>query len=289
MDLYEKLSAERKQAQQDGKFPEWTTTGSYQMFKDKYEYKTDGLKEQLERIAGTLSTHAVPFIPESHPLYETITTNHGDNWRDCFFSIMWKNDFQPSTPVLANTGTDRGMSVSCSGQHIGDSVTSFYEGAHETAMLSKLGFGTSCYLGDVRGRGESISTGGKADGTAHPKKLLQETANRVSQGGVRRGSVALYLETTHPDFEEWAEDLQKNPQGQNIGWCYKNKEIEELWSYIDSPDESAAHKRFAKVLKTRLTRGKGYIWKPDTVVEHMNKYTPWYTEYGWSNQASNLC
>jgi ribonucleoside-diphosphate reductase alpha chain len=286
LDLYEKLSEARKQAVLDGKFPEWTTTGSYQMFKENYEYEVDGLKEQLQRISKTLSKYAVPFIPETHPLYKTITENHGSNWEECFFSIQWNNDFQASTPALANTGTNRGMSVSCSGGYVGDAVVDFYEANTEAAMLSKMGFGTSYYLGDVRERGAKISTGGIADGTDHPKRLLQETARRVSQGGVRRGSVATYLPVTHPDFEEWSEDLQRNPQGQNIGWNYYDDEIQALKDGLFDPDNSPAHKRSAKVFKTRCNRGKGYIWKPDTV----NRLAPpWYTEYGWSNKASNLC
>lgn len=285
-DLYEKLSAERKQAQADGKFPEWTTTGSYQMFKDKYEYHCDGLREQQTRIAKTLANHAVPFIGKDHPFYRRIVENHGNNWEDCFFSIMWKNDFQPSTPVLANTGTNRGMSVSCSGGLVNDSVEGFYDSNAEAAILSKMGFGTSYYLGDVRARGTKISSGGIADGTDLPKSLLTETAKRISQSGVRRGSVACYLPVDHEDFEEWVADLQKNPQGQNIGWNYSQKEIDELKQFIDSPDDSEAHKRLAKVLKTRMNRGKGYIWKPETV----NRLAPdWYKWYGWSNKASNLC
>lgn len=285
-DIYEELSKRRKEEVASGKFPEWSTTGSYQMFKDKYEYEADGLKEQLQRIAKTLAEHAVPFIPSNHPMYERITKEHGKNWEECFFSIMWKNDFQPSTPVLANTGTDRGMSVSCSGQYVPDSIPGFYNASKEVAMLSKMGFGTSAYLGDVRPRGSKISKGGVAEGTNHPKKVLQDTANRVSQAGTRRGSIACYLETTHPDFEEWANDLQKNPQGQNIGWIYSDEEIQSLKDDLLAPEDSPSHKRLAKVLKTRLTRGKGYLWKRDTV----NRLAPpWYKEAGLINKASNLC
>lgn len=285
-DLYEELSAKRKQEVAEGKFPEWSTTGSYQMFKDKYEYMADGLKEQLKRISKTLSAFAVPFIPESHPLYKTITKNHGNNWEDCFFSIMWNNDFQLSTPALANTGTDRGMSVSCSGQYVGDSISDFYLASYEAAMLSKMAFGTSAYLGDVRPRGSKISKGGVAEGTTHPKVLLQETARKVSQGGQRRGSIALYLEPTHPDFDEWADDLQKNPQGQNIGWIYNSEEIASLWDDIGNEEDSESHRRFSKILKTRMNRGKGYLWKVDTV----NRLSPpWYKEAGLKNRASNLC
>src|SRR5690606_23892129 len=105
----------------------------------------------------------------------------------------------PSTPVLSNTGTNRGMSVSCSGGVIHDSVHGFYDASHEIAMLSKMGFGTSAYLGDVRPAGSSISTGGIADGSTLPKKILQDTARYISQGSVRRGAVALYLPVDHPD------------------------------------------------------------------------------------------
>ena len=43
------------------------------------------------------------------------------------FQLFWKGWLSPSTPVLANMGTDKGMSVSCSGGYVDDSVIGFYD------------------------------------------------------------------------------------------------------------------------------------------------------------------
>ena len=61
-------------------------------------------------------------------------------------------------------GTNRGLPVSCSGGYISDSIDGFYTARRETAILTKWGFGTSGYLGDIRCRGSDISIGGKASG-----------------------------------------------------------------------------------------------------------------------------
>lgn len=279
--IYDKLSEERKAAQGREEYPDWFTTGGYQMFKDTYEYQANGYKEQTQRIAKTLAEFAVPFLGKDHPYYERITKHHGNTWEECFNSIMWKGDFAPSTPVLANTGTLRGCSVSCSGQYIGDSIKSFYDARRTAALLTKEGFGTSAYLGGVRPRGAPISKGGKAEGTTPVKKGLQQDARDVSQAGVRRGAVACYLPIDHPDFDEWCDDLLKNPQGQNIGWNI-SKEVIAKW---EAGDEEM-HRRRAKALRTKMITGKGYWWK----VDHVNEQQPdCYKSNGLTNKASNLC
>lgn len=279
--IYEKLSAERKSQQQNGKYPEWFTTGAYQMFKESYEYQADGFNEQIKRIAEHLSKYAVKFLPETHPYFERITKNYGSSWELAFYKFILDNHLCPATPVLANTGTDRGCSVACSGQYVEDSVEGFYEAYKEAALLSKEGFGTSAYLGDIRGRGESIKSGGKADGTTMVKKALQQVAKDISQGGVRRGAVASYLPIAHKDFDEWNNDLFRNPAGQNIGWIVYDKDIEKLRS-----GDELLNRKFARAIKTRLVAGKGYIWKVDTV----NRLQPdCYKKHGLTNKASNLC
>ena len=39
-----------------------------------------------------------------------------------FFDYMWKGWLCLATPVLANTGTDRGLPISCFGIDVGDSI-----------------------------------------------------------------------------------------------------------------------------------------------------------------------
>ena len=83
---------------------------------------------------------------------------------------------------MSNTGTTKGLPVSCSGQYIGDSINSFYSNRKETALLTKDGFGTSGYLGDIRPRGSKISRGGTASGTVPVFKGFVQDMRDVAQG-----------------------------------------------------------------------------------------------------------
>lgn len=281
VDFYEELSNARKQGQTEGKYPDWFTTGGYQMFKEKYEFEADGYNDQVKRIAKHLASVAPSFLDKDHPYYERIVNNHGDNWEDCFYSIFVKGDTAPSSPLLANGGTDRGSPVSCSGSYIENSVGGFYESLKETALLSKEAFGTSAYLGDIQGRGTLTAKGFKATGSLPVLKMYQQCAKDISQGGVRRGSWAGYLPIDHPDFDEWADNLHKNPNGQNIGWII-SKEVIRKWEEGDVE----LHRRRAKALWVKMLTGKGYFWK----VDHVNEQQPqMYKDKGLSNKASNLC
>ena len=40
--IYKELSEERKRLQAEGLVPDWYSRGGYQMFKEKYEYQTEG-------------------------------------------------------------------------------------------------------------------------------------------------------------------------------------------------------------------------------------------------------
>jgi len=107
--LYKELSNERKALQQGGFVPEWYSTGGYQMFKEKYEYDTKGrsVRGQFERIAKTAAKHLKGTVFEAEA-------------ESKFFNLLWKGWLSPSTPVLANMGTARGMHVSCSGTVVDD-------------------------------------------------------------------------------------------------------------------------------------------------------------------------
>jgi ribonucleoside-diphosphate reductase alpha chain len=279
--IYEKLSRERKEQQALGKYPEWFTTGSYQMFKESYEYEADGYNDQSRRIARTLAKYAPSFLNESHELYTTVTSNHGHSWEAAFYNIITLGDFAPSTPVLGNTGTNRGCSVSCSGQVVGDSIRDFYEGYAESALLSQQGFGTSVDLSAIRPRGSLIRSGGKATGSKPVLEDFQIMSSKVSQGGLRRGAIGCYLNIMHGDFDEWADNLHKNPEGQNIGWIVNRDTINE-WQAGDREID----RRIAKALWVKMITGKGYFWKIDTVNDQQPEC---YKAHGLTNKASNLC
>ena len=257
----EKLSQERKQLQEEGLLPEWFTTQGWQMFKEKYLW-ADTPREQYTTIACALAKHTYDF----------------DKWKAAFFELLWKGWLSPSTPVLANTGTERGLPVSCSGSYVEDSIEGFYTARKETALLTKHGFGTSAYLGAIRPRGCPISRGGTASGVVPVLRGFVQDSRDVSQGGVRRGSWAGYLPIDHQDFDEVVTYLEREPDDLNIGWCVSDDWLAELKS-----GNEEARKRFGRALKTKLVTGKGYFWFPDKANRHLPAYYP------IKNMASNLC
>lgn len=263
--IYDKLSEERKKMQASGDMPMHWSTGGWQLFKNKYLYQAATPKEQYQRIAATLATH----------------TPNPDEWKEKFFEIMWKGWLSPSTPVLANTGTNRGMPVSCAGSYIPDSIEGIYAAKRETAMLTKMGFGTAGYLGDVRPRGTQISAGGKSSGVLPIIEGFQKDMEYVSQGTARRGSWAGYLPIDHGDFYEVASYLEQHPDGNNIGWNVSNEYIERL----KNRDEDALA-RYAKAMKVKMVTGKGYWFFPDKCNE---KRPQWYKDHNLDVKAAQLC
>lgn len=262
---YRVLSDERKKLQEDGLMPDHWSTGSWQLFKNKYLYQAANPKEQYQRIAATLAAH----------------TPDPSEWKEKFFDIMWKGWLSPSTPILANTGTNRGLPVSCAGSYIPDSIDGIYKAKHETAMLTKMGFGTAGYLGDVRARGESISVGGTSTGVMQVIEGFQRDMEYVAQGTARRGSWAGYLPIDHGDFNEVCTYLEQHPDGNNIGWNISDEFIERL----KSGDEDAV-KRYGKALKTKMVTGKGYFFFPQKAER---KRPQWYVDQNLDVKAPQLC
>ena len=260
-DYREKLSEERKRLQEEGLLPEWYTTQGWQLFKEKYLW-ADTPHAQYVAIAETLARH----------------TDDEPKWFTKFFNLMWKGWLSPSTPVLANTGTDRGLPVSCSGGYVQDSIDGFYSSRKETALLTKHGFGTSAYLGDVRPRGAPISKGGKASGILPVLRGFVQDSRDVSQGGVRRGSWAGYVPIDHQDFDEVVNYLENEPDDLNIGWNISDDWIGEL-----NAGNEEARRRFARALKVKMVTGKGYFFFPDKANATLPKYYPIQVK------ASNLC
>lgn len=270
MSKYEELSIERKKLQKEGLIPEWYITPGYQMFKEKYEYEVEGgnVKGQFERIAKTAAKHLSKINLEEVAY-------------DKFFNLLWRGWLSPSTPVLANMGTSRGLPVSCAGGVIHDSIDGFYSALRECAILSKQGFGTSSYLGYIRPRGSSISVGGKADGVVPVFKKFVQMTRDVSQCSIRRGAWAGYLPVEHDDFDELVDYIYNNPDDANIGWCISDSFINKLNN--NSYEET---RRYQKILKLKMVTGKGYLF----FIDRANRHSPEiYKKNNLSIKASNLC
>lgn len=269
-DVYTRLSNERKALQKEGLVPKWYTTGGYQMFKEKYEYDTNGrsVRGQFERIAKSAAKHL-----------EGTSLHKGAEEK--FFNLFWKGWLSPSTPVLANMGTTRALPVSCSGSVVEDSIEGFYKNRLETAILTKHGFGTSAYLGGIRQRGSKISVGGKASGIVPVFKGHIQDMREVRQGTARRGAWAGYLELDHGDFDELADYILAEPDDCNIGWIISDNFI----SRLDSGDAEAI-RRYQKAMKLKMVTGRGYFH----FIDKVNRQRPQiYKDHGLTVKASNLC
>lgn len=267
--LYEKLSNERKQLQEKELLPSWYTTAGWQLFKEKYLYNTEeAVKGQFKRIAKTAAKHLQG-------------TKWGDAAEQKFFDLLWNGWLSPSTPVLANMGTNRGLPVSCSGTVVDDSIDGFYSNLHEVAMLTKYGFGTASDLSGIRPRGSSISVGGKANGVLPVIKEHIQAMRNVAQGTARRGAWAAYLDIEHGDFYEVANFILTEPDDCNIGWTIKQSFVEKL-----QQGDPEAVARYQKALKVKMVTGKGYFF----FVDKANKKRPkMYVDKGLHINNSQLC
>ena len=272
------FSRERKEGQAKGDIPEWYTSAGWQMFAEKYLFEASTVKEQMQRIAKTFAAHCDEAIKPDFWQEDVFTA--GKTWEQVFFDMMWKGHYIPSTPQMANTGTTRGCTVSCSGGYIKDSVVGFYDAYREAAVLTKQGFGTSYYLGDITPAGTPLPEGGKAGGVLPVLKGMIAVMEDITQTN-RRGSVACSLEVTHKDFDIVADWVMLNPDGANIGWIITDKFMRKL-----NRGEKEAIRKWNKMLYIKMRSGRGYFTFIDKLNRHLAEP---FKKAGLKVYASNLC
>lgn len=272
------FSLERKELQSKGLAPKWFTTMGWQLFSQKYlngDSKTP--KDQYQRIAKTLAKKA----PKEYPdWWDSNKYFAGKTWEQAFFDIMWDGFLSPSTPLLTNTGTDYGMSVSCSGAYVPDSVLGFYNTRKQNALLTKEGFGTSAYIGDVRPRGSKMKNG-EASGAQPVARMFVTDSMDISQGSARRGATAWYYPIDGDDFNELVHYLGTFTDGNNAGWCISDDFRDKLLA-----GDKEAVKRWGQMLSCKGNVGSGYQF----FVDKVNRANPpMYKDKGLEVKASNLC
>ena len=208
---------------------------------------------------------------------------HVPGFSDKFYDYMSRGFYSLSSPVWSNFGVDRGLLISCNGVYVGDSIEQILQKQAEVGVQTKLGAGTSGYFGDIRARGSKIKTGGKADGPVHYLRLYDTATDVISQGSVRRGAFAAYINIDNRDIDEFLEIREPGNHIQNIslGVTIPDDWMQEM---IDGDQ----HKRetWAKVLRKRKETGYPYLFFSDTVNNNKpqvlkDKNIPIY--------ASNLC
>tara|TARA_R110002126_G_scaffold47605_5_gene133373 strand:+ start:7624 stop:9330 length:1707 start_codon:yes stop_codon:yes gene_type:complete len=204
-----------------------------------------------------------------------------------FFQAIWAGWISLSSPIWSNFGTNRGLPISCFNSHVPDSIEGIGQTLFETTIMTKNGGGTSTYWGDVRARGEKIGKGqGESNGSKSMMQMSDMMVRVVSQGGVRRGRMAVYQDADHGDIKEFLNIRKVGDPIQELtsGVCVSDDFIESLYA-----KKKASLDVWAKILELRNDTGLPYIMFTDNA-NSGTSVPPWYghgTKY--PIRSSNLC
>lgn len=206
-----------------------------------------------------------------------------EGFADKFYDYMGRGYYSLSSPVWANFGKDRGMSISCFGSYTEDNTPSLLFTANEVGMMSKLGGGTSGYFGEVRPRGAKITNNGESSGSVHFMKLFESMTDVISQGGVRRGRFSPYLPIDHDDIDEF---LEIGTEGNPIQSMTHAVTIPDYWMIDMINGDYEKQRVWSKLLTRRTQLGFPYITFSDTL---NNNTVDVYKDKNMKIYAQNLC
>ncbi|WP_183924347.1 ribonucleoside-diphosphate reductase subunit alpha [Sphingomonas sp. BK069] len=250
--------------------------------KDRYLLPGESFQDLFVRVASAYADDAA----HAQRLYD-------------YISKLW---FMPATPVLSNGGTGRGLPISCYLNSVPDSLDGIVQTWNENVWLASRGGGIGTYWGNVRGIGEPVGLNGKTSGIIPFVRVMDSLTLAISQGSLRRGSAACYLDISHPEIEEFLEirkpsgDFNRKALNLHHGVLIPDAFMEAVrdgaeWQLKSPKDGSVrntvdARALFQKLVETRLATGEPYIVFADHVNSTMPKH---HRDLGLKVSTSNLC
>ena len=216
-------------------------------------------------------------------------------------SKLW---FMPATPVLSNGGASRGLPISCFLNAVGDSLESIVGTWNKNVWLAANGGGIGTYWGGVRSIGERVKGSGQTSGIIPFIRVMDSLTLAISQGSLRRGSAAVYVDIHHPEIEEFLEirkpsgDFNRKSLNLHHGisshrrgswrrcvmatsFALRSPKTNDVVREVD------ARQLWQKVLELRLQTGEPYLIFSDTVNRAMPAHQ---RELGdLEVRQSNLC
>jgi len=204
-----------------------------------------------------------------------------------FFKYIWNGWIGLASPVLSNTGTDRGLPISCFGIDVPDSIRGIGLTNAELMRLTSYGGGVGISLSRIRGRGESITGNGKSEGIVPWAKIFDSTIIATNQGSVRRGAASVNLNINHLDIEEYLQI--RRPKGDPNRQCLNLHQcvvVDDAFMKRLQDRDSEAMSLWLEILKSRVETGEPYIMFKDNV----NKDNP--LAYRMNNldvSMTNIC
>ena len=225
-------------------YPEWASSDVYKKtIQGGYLYNGETPRQAYRRVAKT-----VAYRLQKPEMEET------------FFDYIWKGWLCLASPVLSNTGTERGLPISCFGIDVADSILDIGNKNLEMMLLAKHGGGVGIGINQIRPAGASITGNGTSDGTVPFCKIYDSSILATNQGAVRRGAASVNLNIDHADWEDWLEIREPkgdiNRQSLNLHQCtiIGDKFMRKL-----RDGDKVARRKWGKLLQKRKATGEPYI------------------------------
>ena len=225
-------------------YPAWGDTDVYKKtISGGYLVNGESPKDAYWRVAKTVSKRL--YKPEL---------------AEKFFEYIWKGWLCLASPVLSNTGTDRGLPISCFGIDVADSIQDIGNKNLEMMLLAKHGGGVGIGINQIRAAGKRITGNGTSDGVVPFCKIYDSTILATNQGSVRRGAASVNINIEHDDFLDWVEIREPkgdvNRQSLNLHQCAVVGD--KFMRRLEAGDQDA-RQRWAKLLQKRKATGEPYI------------------------------
>ena len=204
-----------------------------------------------------------------------------------FFKYIWNGWIGLASPVLSNTGTDRGLPISCFGIDTPDSIRGIGLTNAELMRLTSYGGGVGISLSRIRGRGAEITGNGRSEGIVPWAKIYDSTIVATNQGSVRRGAASVNLDINHKDIKEYLQI--RRPKGDPNRQCLNLHQcvvVDDAFMKRLQDRDSKAMSLWLEILKSRVETGEPYIMFKDNV----NKDNP--LAYRMNNldvSMTNIC
>jgi len=268
--------------------------------------KTDPSRDALLTEFGKTTLKDRYLLPgESYQdMFARVSTAFADDAEHAqrLYDYMSKLWFMPATPVLSNGGAARGLPISCFLNQVGDSLDDIVETWTENVWLASNGGGIGTYWGNVRSIGEKVGQNGQTSGIIPFIRVMDSLTLAISQGSLRRGSAACYLDCHHPEIEEFLEirkasgDFNRKSLNLHHGINITDAFMEAVRADEDfgliSPKSGEivrtinARKLWQKILELRMQTGEPYLLFTDTVNNSMPAHQ---RKLGLKVTQSNLC
>ena len=252
-------------------YPSWGDTDVYKKtISGGYLFDGETPREAYHRVSKTVARRL--YKPEM---------------AQTFFDYIWNGWLCLASPVLSNTGTDRGLPISCFGIDVADSIQDIGQKNLEMMLLAKHGGGVGIGINQIRPAGAKITGNGTSDGVVPFCKMYDSTILATNQGSVRRGAASVNINIEHNDFEEWLEIREPkgdvNRQSLNLHQCAVVGD--KFMRRLEQGDKDARN-RWSKLLRKRKATGEPYIMFKGNV----NKANPEaYKQNGLKVHMTNIC